>query len=192
LAKQDSLIDNPARLLDMAAQQLSTLADAIAGGDELPAVAVTGSGGAKLSRKQLRDLVESLARRLTAAGIAPGDVVSVSTANTVRSLVFSAVAWWPLVCVVREEQNRPKKAIANWSTYLLLLQPPQCYGTHTLLLPQHKQIEFLIAFLAITQARAVAAPFNAAYKQVGARRGAGGGGGPDRLRTCAPPSNPNC
>ena len=75
------------------AAPVSTLADAIAGGDELPAVAVT-SGGPQLSRKQLRDLVESLARRLQAAGIAPGDVVSVSMANTVCASFDAARGCW--------------------------------------------------------------------------------------------------
>jgi hypothetical protein len=93
----------------------STLVTVLDGSDASPAVAVTASGGAapvKLSRAQLRALVESLARRLAAAGVKPGDVVSISMANTV---------------------------------------------------------EFLIAFLAVTHARAVAAPLNAGYKQVGPR-----------------------
>ena len=85
----------------MAAPQLSTLADAYAGGDELPAIAVTGDGGAKLSRKQLRDSVESFAHRLTAAGIAPGDVVSVAMANTVIRLCVG----WP-GCVGEESEAK--------------------------------------------------------------------------------------
>ena len=101
----------------------STLATALEGADDSPALIVTaaeaaedgGSGASasagaalRLSRAELRALVASLARRLAAAGVAPGDVVALSMANTA---------------------------------------------------------EFLVAFLAITQARAVAAPFNAAYKQ---------------------------
>lgn len=90
----------------------STLATVLKGHDDALAVAVTAEKGGqplRLSRAQLRGLVASLARRIAAAGVKPGDVVSVAMTNTV---------------------------------------------------------EFLIAFLAITQARAIAAPFNAAYKQV--------------------------
>lgn len=95
----------------------STLSDVIKGNDDTLAVVVTAGQDAegndvpavRLTRAQLRALVHSLARRLAAAGVKPGDVVSISMANTV---------------------------------------------------------EFLISFLAVTQARAVAAPLNAAYKQV--------------------------
>ncbi len=90
----------------------STLATVLKGHDDALAVAVTAEKGGqplRLSRAQLRALVASLARRIAAAGVKPGDVVSIAMTNT---------------------------------------------------------LEFLIAFLAITQARAIAAPFNAAYKQV--------------------------
>jgi hypothetical protein len=99
----------------------STLANVLDGADAELAVAVTASGGAhpvRLTRAALRGLVASLARRLAAAGVKPGDVVSISMANTV---------------------------------------------------------EFLIAFLAVTVARGVAAPLNAGYKQ--ARAPSRGGGG---------------
>ncbi|KAI8470710.1 MAG: hypothetical protein J3K34DRAFT_377006 [Monoraphidium minutum] len=91
--------------------ETSTLASVLEGSDDALAVAVAAGGapGAhRLPRRQLRDLVASLARRLAAAGVAPGDVVSISMENTA---------------------------------------------------------EFVVAFLAVTQARAVAAPLNAGYKQ---------------------------
>jgi acyl-CoA synthetase (AMP-forming)/AMP-acid ligase II len=93
----------------------STLANVLDGSDDSLALAVTAAPDAgrpeplRLTRAALRSLVASLARRLAAAGVKPGDVVSLSMTNTA---------------------------------------------------------EFLVTFLAITQARAVAAPFNAAYKQV--------------------------
>ena len=91
--------------------EAATLATVLEGSDDALAVAVAAGGAPapRLTRGQLRALVASLARRLAAAGVAPGDVVSISMENTV---------------------------------------------------------EFLITVLAVTQARAVAAPLNAGYKQV--------------------------
>ncbi|GBF97305.1 hypothetical protein Rsub_09996 [Raphidocelis subcapitata] len=88
----------------------ATLISAIEGRDDALAVAVADGkkGGVRLSRAQLRAAVGSLAKRLVAAGVKPGDVVSMVQTNTV---------------------------------------------------------EFLVSFLAVGQARGVAAPFNSAYKQ---------------------------
>lgn len=88
-----------------------TLSAALEGSDDKLAVALAAGADTparSLTRGELRALVASLARRLAAAGVKPGDVVSISMENT---------------------------------------------------------LEFLVAFLGVCQARAVAAPLNAGYKQ---------------------------
>jgi acyl-CoA synthetase (AMP-forming)/AMP-acid ligase II len=116
-------------VITSALSDAATVASVLEGSDSALAVAVAAGGAPapRLTRGELRGLVASLARRLAAAGVQPGDVVSISMENTV---------------------------------------------------------EFIIAFLAVTQARAVAAPLNAGYKKVGGRgQGAGCHKGGNRFTT---------
>lgn len=62
---------------------LTTMVDVLVGADTSPALQV-GSSGAAYTRAQLRLLCAQFASTLRAAGISPGDVVTIAEPNTVR------------------------------------------------------------------------------------------------------------
>lgn len=71
----------------------------LAGLDDALAIIVT-NGGPRVTRGQLQQAVVSTALSLRAAGIKPGDVVSIAMANTVCVHVLVVVGGHVYVCVV--------------------------------------------------------------------------------------------
>jgi acyl-CoA synthetase (AMP-forming)/AMP-acid ligase II len=72
---------------------LATLLDVVDGGDPAAPALIVGSGGGALSRAQLRALALRAAAALRAAGVRPGDVVTIAEPNTVEFVVaFLGVA----------------------------------------------------------------------------------------------------
>lgn len=116
---------------------LTTLHDVLTGAPQTPALIVTG-GGPTVTRQQLMAAVVDTALSLQRAGIKPGQVVSMAYANTVRSS--------------NRERERGNRRVTNASGHF----------AHQRVL----QADFVVAFLGVTFARAVAAPLNAAYKLV--------------------------
>ncbi len=66
----------------------STLVDALAEWDSAPAVFCAG-GGPRISRQQLRKQVQQVTSSLKAAGVKPGDAVSISETNTARQCAYN-------------------------------------------------------------------------------------------------------
>ena len=98
-----------------------------------------------------RRQVAQFAAALVASGIKPGDAVSLADANTVGAATIVAPQGFSYMHV--------KRRLGSTCTRLahsLHLSLSSCIG----------QAEFVVAFLGITWARAVAAPLNQNYKQV--------------------------
>jgi acyl-CoA synthetase (AMP-forming)/AMP-acid ligase II len=163
---------------------LASMADVLLGDEDGPALQV-GSGGAAYTRGQLRRLATQFAATLRASGIKPGDVVTIAEPNTVG---FPAGCSWqrsfpgathrdarapPSACLPcsRHHQTCRERALstagplqtANLSPFINAL-------AHT---PPNAQVEYVVAFIGTTLARAIAAPLNQNYKTVrgGAVRG---------------------
>jgi acyl-CoA synthetase (AMP-forming)/AMP-acid ligase II len=102
-------------------------------------------GGPHVTRSQLLQQVVQFAGVLKASGIRPGDTVSLADTNTVSAKDSVKAAESQMLCC----RMQP----------CLLCQIVEC-ARHGM------QVEFVVAFLGITWARAVAAPLNSNYKQV--------------------------
>jgi len=121
-----------------------TLLDALQGGDP-KSPALLCSGGAELSRSQLKEQCVILAEAIRNAGIKPGDAVSISETNTVSPMPFIIT----MICQLKQVLLQIcTTCISPLKTIAML------------------QVEFVIAFIGVTLARAVAAPLNPNYTAV--------------------------
>ena len=121
-------------------------------------------GGPSLSRAALARAVADAVASLKALGVSPGDVVTIVDVNTVSEM---SRRWFS--GDVRELKRRESlmgefdarkqnRCDRSHSIFFDLFGPPTNSKKNT-------QVDFVVAFLAVACARAVAAPLNAAYKQ---------------------------
>lgn len=145
------------------APTLQTMSDVLAGDDSSPALLV-GSGGATYTRGQLRALVHQFAASLRASGVQPGQVVTIAEPNTVRGRRRLVCACRCCACV-GECVAAPSGAGGKLPCRAPFCIPFTCACTaHLNYHPP--QVEYVVAFLGATLARAVAAPLNQNYKTV--------------------------
>lgn len=126
------------------------------------------SGGPTLSRAALARAVADAAASLRALGVSPGDVVTIVDVNTVSGFEELGRSGFSSFSVKSERESERERERIQWVAKIgdrprlldlnLDLQRKKT-SLHT------QQIDFVVAFLAVACARAVAAPLNAAYKQ---------------------------
>ena len=116
---------------------LTTLADVLAGSKDAPAI-LGGSSGSCYTRGQLDGLVRQFAATLALSGIGPGDVVTIVDGNTVG-------------------EDGPPLPGRLAMTHGAIQQPATAVVV---------QVEFIVAFLGATLARAAAAPLTGSYTEV--------------------------
>ncbi len=148
---------------------LTTLQSVLEGSDDTPAL-LLGSGGGTLTRGQLRCLCCQFAASLRASGVQPGDVVTIAEPNTVRVGQGRAGS----VSACRLTGLRIGSAPAPFEAAGMSLLPAtwSAMGSrraqHNIYISSKPlQVEYVVAFLGTGLARAVAAPLNQNYRQVG-------------------------
>lgn len=139
---------------DIVSKMCETFADVLLGTPEAPALYI-GATGRTFSRGALQSLVSEFAHTLEHSfGVGPGDVVALIDLNT--------ASWVGMFCgCLRAPTSGSLDNLAN----LLRFARGREIVTHvSRRSPQ--QVEFVVAYLGITCARASAAPLNPALTEV--------------------------
>lgn len=136
---------------------VQTLADVLKDNSDAPGVVCAG-GGPSYSRGQLQTRIEYVANLLRNSGIKAGDTISIAKANTVSGPCFN------------DELRRPLQQLMTLADIMKTCLCHVCGASiQSLFMADFAmpvQVDFIVAFLGVTYARAVAAPLNPNYKLV--------------------------